>query len=165
MKMLLSLLASLTLANTAFASPLQTITATDLVGTWILVDSLNPNSTGPDEPYCNGVHGKIIYTADGYVSVSLNCGPRLKASEPADISGRKFFYSGKFSLEGSQVTHHLDNASDVNLIGTDTVREASLDGPLLTLKGVNQGRTFTAVWRKVQPTDTNTEDHSCDLCP
>jgi hypothetical protein len=122
----------------------------DFVGVWKLVKSENPMPDGSLVTYCNGVHGYIIYTAEGYVSVSLNCGPKVSDNEPADISGRKFFYTGTFTLEGNVVTHHLENASDVQLIGTDSVRTAGLIGSVLVLTGVNQGQTFSAYWQKVK---------------
>lgn len=120
-----------------------------MVGTWILEKSDNPLPDGRIVSYCTGVHGMIIYTKEGYVSVALNCGPRGDSEEPADISGRKFFYAGKYSFDGKEVTHTMMNASQPELIGKSFVREVSINGALLTLTGENQGQEFSAQWRKV----------------
>lgn len=126
------------------------LSAQDMVGVWKLTKSDNPMPDGTMVPYCNGVNGYIIYTSEGYVSVALNCGPKVNTSEPADISGRKFFYTGTYTVVGSVVTHHLENASDVHLIGTDSKRTVSFNGNQIVLTGVNQGQTFSAYWEKVK---------------
>lgn len=139
------------LVVTAMVGSLQGFGAgRSVVGTWILEKSDNPLPDGTVVPYCTGVHGMIIYTAEGYVSVSLNCGPKGEAAEPADISGRKFFYAGTYQFDGAQVTHNLLNASQENLIGSSFTRDVTIDGASLVLSGENQGQVFSAHWKKVQ---------------
>jgi len=123
-----------------------------VVGTWILEKSDNPLPDGTVVPYCTGVHGMIIYTDEGYMSVALNCGPKEgDGEEPADISGRKFLYAGTYEYDGTQVTHHLLNASQPELIGKSFVRDVSNDGSTLVLSGENQGQVFSATWKRVKP--------------
>jgi hypothetical protein len=123
---------------------------TALVGTWILERSDNPLPDGSVVPYCTGVHGAIIYTREGYVSVALNCGPSQGHPEPADVSGRKFFYMGKYTFDGANVTHTLLNASQPELIGTAVTRSVRIDGSELILTGENQGQLFSATWRRAE---------------
>jgi hypothetical protein len=140
----------------ALLSTAPSLAATSpLTGTWILEKSDNPMPDGSLVPYCTGVHGLIIYTADGYVSVGLNCAAQGHGSEPADISGRKFFYAGTYQFDGKQVTHHLLNASQPELIGEDIARDVQLEGDELILTGVNQGQSFSAYWRRVNSCATN----------
>src|SRR5689334_1488528 len=87
--------AALLMTSTAFAA------SSPLVGTWALEKSENPMPDGSVVSYCTGVHGFIIYTEEGYVSVALNCAPQGNGSEPADISGRKFFYTGTYQYDGN----------------------------------------------------------------
>ncbi len=124
--------------------------ANSLVGTWILEKSDNPLPDGTVVPYCTGVHGLIIYTADGHVAVALNCGPKeTETAEPADISGRKFLCAGTYEFNGMQVTHHLTNASQPELIGKSFVRRVGINDQTLVLSGENQGQVFSATWRRV----------------
>lgn len=123
--------------------------APELVGTWILEKSENPMPDGSVVSYCTGVHGSITYTDEGRVSVSLNCAPEGKGSEPADISGRRFFYSGPYKYDGKFVTHTMQNASQAELIGQSFSREVTIDGDLLVLTGDNQGQKFSAYWRRL----------------
>lgn len=120
-----------------------------LVGTWILEKSENPMPDGSIVSYCTGVHGMIIYTEEGYVSVALNCAAVGNGPEPADISGRKFFYAGTYQYDGKVATHQMMNASQPELIGESFTREVTIQGTELILTGVNQGQKFSAYWRRV----------------
>lgn len=120
-----------------------------LVGTWILEKSENPMPDGSIVSYCTGVHGMIIYTEAGYVSVALNCAAVGNGPEPADISGRKFFYAGTYQFDGKVATHQMMNASQPELIGESFSREVTIQGAELILTGVNQGQKFSAYWRRV----------------
>jgi hypothetical protein len=121
-----------------------------LAGVWILEKSENPMPNGAMVSYCTGVHGMIIYTSEGYVSVALNCAEKGNGEEPADVSGRKFFYAGKFAFDGSKVTYNIQNASDFDLIGTSIKRTVSISGNELILSGENHGQSFSAYWKKVE---------------
>ncbi len=124
-----------------------------LVGTWILEKSENPMPDGTIVSYCTGVQGMIIYTQEGYVSVALNCDPVGHGKEPADISGRKFFYAGTYEFDGKNVVHTMLNTSQPELIGNGFSREVTIKDTLLVLTGVNQGQTFSAYWRRVSSTE------------
>ena len=142
MKLLLSL-ALLITSTTGFGA------TSPLVGTWILEKSENPMPDGSVVSYCTGVHGLIIYTEEGYVSVALNCDPQGKGHEPADVSGRKFFYAGTYQFDGKRATHQMLNASQPELIGESFSRDVTIQGSELILTGMNQGQAFSAYWRRV----------------
>ena len=136
-------LLGLLLATPGFAA------TSPLVGTWVLEHSEDTLPDGSLVPYCTGVHGFVIYTEEGYVSVALNCAPQGQGTEPADISGRKFFYTGTYQFDGKTATHMLLNASQPELIGESVTRTVTIRGTELILAGVNQGQTFSAYWRRV----------------
>ena len=121
-----------------------------LVGTWILEKSENPMPDGSVVSYCTGVHGMIIYTPEGYVSVALNCAEEGTGSEPADVSGSKFFYAGTYDFDGKSVTHKMLNSSQPELIGSGFARKVTIKGDHLILAGVNQGQEFAAYWVRVK---------------
>jgi len=141
----LVLMAAMATSSLGLAKPAS------LVGTWILEKSDNPLPDGRVVSYCTGVHGMIIYTAEGYVSVALNCDAEGDGEEPADISGRKFFYSGTYKYDGKHVTHTMLNASQPELIGNSFKRDVKINGRQLILSGENQGQVFSAQWKKVVP--------------
>src|SRR4051812_10146091 len=126
-----------------------------LVGTWVLEKSEDPMPDGSTVPYCTGEHGYIIYTAEGYVSVALNCDPTGHGHEPADISGRRFFYAGTYEFDGTRAKHKMLNASQPELIGEVFTRDVTIQGSLLILTGVNQGQHFPASWRRVDKSPLN----------
>lgn len=121
-----------------------------LTGVWELVGSENevPGSS-VKIPFCTDYHGLILYTPAGYNAVAINCGEKKDPTvvEPADQFGRKFFYSGKYQVNGKVVTQIPDNASELFLIGSPAVRVMDITGDLLTLDGTN-GSKFKATWRK-----------------
>jgi hypothetical protein len=122
-----------------------------LVGTWELVHSENTLPDGQVVPYCTGAHGMIIYTPEGYVSVALNCAEEGQGFEPADLTGRKFFYAGTYRYDGQEVVHTLLNASEPAMIGSRPARRVTLRGDTLILSGESQGLAFTATWAKTAP--------------
>jgi len=126
--------------------------STAITGEWELVGSEN-KVEGSDRsiPFCTGFYGTILYTPGGYTAVSINCGDKINSSdiEPADEFGRNFFYAGTYQVSKHEVTHKLDNASELFLIGENVKREMKIEKDILTLRGVN-GSEFIAEWRKVR---------------
>jgi hypothetical protein len=148
MKKLLVLTA---LASIAFGSlaPAVALKPSDLVGVWMLMHSEDEMADGSKVPYCNGANGYIIYTPERFVSVALNCGPRSQPTEPADVTGRKFFYLGSYSIQGTQISHVLENASEESSIGSTALRDAHFENGNLVLTGVSHGQKFQATWEKM----------------
>jgi hypothetical protein len=138
--------------QSSFAAERESVlTKKDLIGVWILEESENYMPNGEVVPYCTGSHGMIIYTKEGIVSVALNCGEVEEGTiEPANSTGRKLSYAGRFSFDGSDVTHHIMNASEPSMIGSEFTRRVELNGQRLSLSGEIRGQRFTARWIKLR---------------
>jgi hypothetical protein len=97
----------------------------------------------------------LIYSADGYMSVSINRDNEKKSgNEAKDLFDSILFYSGTYSTDSEQcdlIRHKVTNASNPDRIGRDMIRYANLDGDLLTLKSpVEAFGQATLVWRKIK---------------
>lgn len=124
----------------------------ELLGVYELVGSENEVEGSSEKiPFCTGFYGTIVYTPGGFNAVSINCGEKKDPNvvEPADMFGRKFFYTSKYELNVDRVVHHLVNASEVTTIGTDSHRAMSMKEDVLSLAGTN-GSKFVAKWRKLK---------------
>lgn len=123
-----------------------------LIGLYELVGSEN-EVEGSDEkiPFCSGFYGSIFYTPGGFGAVSINCGAKTDPSkvEPADMFGRKFFYSGPYTKTDTLLVQNMLNASHAGSLGGEAVREMEIKNDLLILKGTN-GSKFVATWRKLK---------------
>ncbi|GAB4461537.1 MAG: lipocalin-like domain-containing protein [Elainellaceae cyanobacterium] len=139
-----------------------------LVGTWTLVairaiaadGSVDPEAYGPSPV------GRLMYTADGYMTVLFAQGDRpplsgnptspfdladVPATERAQAFSSFSAYAGTYTLAGDSVTHHVAIASIPNRVGTDLVRIVALEGDRLTLKtppGRDSLNYFELVWQK-----------------
>jgi len=120
----------------------------DLAGAWELVDFRVEFDDGrePIAPFGVNARGSLIYSTCGRMSGVLSSGERdvlsasgLEASHkaPAHEKAAAFdtylSYAGRYSVQGNQVTHHVDLALVPNIVGADQVRDAALDGDELTL--------------------------------
>lgn len=123
------------------------MTAADLVGTWELVsyydiDDADIRSEGPlgADP-----RGLLIYTAHGFVSVSMM---RTDGAPTAPFMG----YAGTWRVAGARVLHAIAVCSNPAWAGTEQVRQMSLRGDVLTLIGTAQvdGRAQRRIltWRR-----------------
>ncbi len=135
-------------------SPLQSLlaavmkTPVDLTGTWSLVSFDILDKDGRKTSWCDGMHGFLTYTKDGYMSASINCDkPSDKSS--AHAYGDRLLYAGTFNVvEGPSVVHHVKNANVDTIIGTDLKRKIEhLDKNGLTLSG-EFGGNFSIVWKR-----------------
>lgn len=149
-------------------------TATDFVGTWRLRDYSFLHEDGTVEhPWGTAVRGYLLYSAEGYMSGNLspaNDWPsrraRLKAALKAHDgagafrlarrAGRRDYiaYTGRYSVEGDTVTHHVEASLFPNWVGRPEVRYYKFEGNTLTLRTgpVRAGRdTIIAqlIWERV----------------
>ena len=105
------------------------------------------------------------YTRDGTMSVIINYSDRkllsesdrvaAPAPERAEAFATPFAYSGRYSIAGDKVTHHIEVASVQNWVNTNQIRLVKFDGDKITLTTpprVLNGRkeTFELVWQRVK---------------
>ncbi|MCC3330444.1 lipocalin-like domain-containing protein [Nocardia abscessus] len=125
--------------------------ATDLVGTWELlsyydIDEQDTTSRGPlgDSP-----RGLLIYSAHGYMSVSM------MRTDGAPGANPFMGYAGTWRRSGTEMVHAISVCSNPAWAQTEQVRQMSLNGDVLTLIGSAQvgGRTQRRVltWRRSGP--------------
>ena len=126
---------------------------TSLPGTYILDSFEIEDLEGVRTPWGVNTRGLLIYTADGYMSVSIN-----KNAEAAQAGDAEFeaifdsilFYSGTYQVDGDLIRHQVTQASNPARIGREMPRYASWVGPCVTLATPKEsfGRAIL-IWRKV----------------
>ena len=143
------LAALLTVPVAAMDLPLSGSTAqeTSIVGTWKLAaaDKLLPDGTRvPD--YGPNPHGLVIFTADGYYSLQIYRGERLKFASGDKFKGTLEEYQdaslgmsvsfGRYSLDPVKhtITFQVDRSSVPNRDDTTAVRPYELRGDELSWK-------------------------------
>jgi hypothetical protein len=129
----------------------MTATAADFVGTWRLLEYSFIHEDGAVEhPWGAAVCGYLIYSAEGYMSGNLSPArdwqsrsARLAAAFKAhDGAGalrsarrREYIaYTGRYTVEGDTITHHVETSLIPNWIGKPEVRYYRLEGDRLTLR-------------------------------
>lgn len=102
-------------------------------------------------PWGKNARGLLIYAPSGHMSVSINRDMGATGSEAEKIFDSILFYSGIYKIDGSEIRHFVQNASNPARIGKDMIRYASLDVDLLTLTSPVEafGRAIL-VWKKIK---------------
>lgn len=135
-----------------------------IVGVWRL---LSYESRKPDGitalPYGGKASGYLIYTAEGFMSVTIVgdgrstfADPDRFAGTPAEYSrGMKSYvsYAGRYTASATHVVHHIELSQFPNWSGTDEVRYFEIEGtsmrmqtPPFILGGVEQ--TAHLLWHR-----------------
>lgn len=148
--------------------------AADFVGTWRLLDYCFIHEDGTIEhPWGTAVRGYLLYSAEGYMSGNL--GPAsdwpsrrarisaaFKAHDGAGAlrvarAGRRDYiaYTGRYTVEGDTVTHHVEASLFPNWVGRPEIRYYKFEGDTLTLRTgtIRSGKhTITAqlIWQRVR---------------
>lgn len=122
-----------------------------LVGTWLLERFLIESIDGEIRDWGRNSKGQLIYTDDGFMSVSINREVENKTSiEAQNYFDSILFYSGTFTVDKDIIKHQVTNASNPTRIGKELVRYAKLDGNVLTLTSPKESfGTAILTWRKV----------------
>ena len=114
-------------------------------------------------PYGEDPLGLLLYTADGWMSVSISRAAR--AMLPGDVSFRKlpeadraaayssyFHYAGQYQVLEGDVIHYVTQSLNPNMAGTEQLRHAELDGQTLVLSGKDEvagaTRFHSLVWHR-----------------
>lgn len=148
-------------------SAIQGQSADPLIGSYRLVAASATDARGVVDttPYGAALTGALVYTAEGRVMVLLSYGDRQRLSgadriaAPADERAQAFTtffaYSGRYTVNGDRVTHHVEVASYPNWVNTDFVRIFNVLGDRLTLQTppLSVGGTMQTsdlVWERIK---------------
>lgn len=138
-----------------------------LVGTWRLASASAWTADGNTDkpPFGSSPTGILMYTAEGRMAALISYGGRkplsgadriaAPAEERAEAFATFFAYSGRYSLTGDKVVHHVEIASVENWVNTDLVRLIKLEGDRITLRTppLSVGGTIITselVWERVK---------------
>ncbi|MFE4059630.1 lipocalin-like domain-containing protein [Streptomyces sp. NPDC059096] len=131
--------------------------AGEITGVWRLasfhdVDAEGSTREGPLGPDPTGL---LFYSPEGHVSVTMMRAvePRGPGEPPAERPARSYMsYAGTWRRLGDQVVHTITVAPDPGWIGTDQVRDLTLEGDRLTLYGdalVGRPQRRVLEWHRV----------------
>ena len=156
------------------------ISKEQLCGTWEL-ESWTIGYSDRDDfsyPYGEEPQGLLLYTEDGWMSASICSAGR--AALPADRSFRAieddlkstafstyFHYAGRYHVQEGDVIHSVTQSLNPNMVGTQQLRHAELDGQTLVLSGKdavgNITRFHSLVWHKQADTIVQTAGAVIDI--
>jgi len=142
------------------------ITQADIEGAWQL-ESWTIGYSDRDEitnPFGEEPSGLLMYTGDGWMSATI-CMP-ARDSLPEDVPYMKlpdtvkasafssyFHYAGRFRIIDGDLVHSVTHSLNPNMVGTDQLRHAELDGHTLVLSGKDRvgevQRFHSLVWHKI----------------
>ena len=115
-----------------------------LAGTWRLVSASAVTEGGGrnDSPFGTNPSGVLTYTPGGRMTVLIANGGKKalsgdRISAPAEERAQAFAtflaYSGRYSLKGDKVIHHVEISSVENWVRTDLVRTVTFEAERITL--------------------------------
>jgi hypothetical protein len=138
------------------------MTKDDLVGTWQLVSATGISAAGErdETPFGANPSGFLTYTEDGRVSAVISYGGRKPLSgipspqEQAEAFKTFLAYAGRYTLDGHQVTHHVEVSSIQNFVNRDLVRTVRFESDRIVLVAppspVNgKIQTVELVWQRL----------------
>jgi hypothetical protein len=112
------------------------------------------------------VRGYLLYSAEGYMSGNLGparrkrgvierIGPDPESTDRPRRNRRYIAYTGRYTVDGNTVTHHVEASLFPLWVGRPEVREFQFDGDRLTLRTgpLKRGRhTMVAqlIWERVR---------------
>ena len=135
------------------------VSAATLLGAWNLVDwQIETLDSGHISwPFGQDAQGLLLYAPSGWMSATLSQRVRtpLSASSVrqsdsasrAQIAGEYLAYSGRWSLEGNQVTHVVSLSLNPVLLGTRQQRDISFSGVDLVLSATETAGGLSRVHR------------------
>src|SRR6185437_5894885 len=137
-----------------------------LLGTWRLVSFEIENPEGEvSRPFGENAAGYLMYSADGYMAVSIMPLDRpnflsstLDAGKPEEKIGAFDTYTsycGTYEIRGDTVVHHIELCLFPNWSGADQHRQFELSGDRLTLRArlkMAEGESVgVAIWNRISP--------------
>jgi hypothetical protein len=121
------------------------------VGTYKLESFEIEETSGLKRSWGKDVHGLLIYTTDGYMSVNINKALEDKSeNESKNIFDSILCYSGTYTVEGDVITHRVTEASNPQRIGKELIRYAKTEGFRVTLSSPKESfGTAYLVWQRI----------------
>lgn len=120
-------------------------------GTYKLESFEIEENSGHRRPWGKDVHGLLIYTADGYMSVSINKAVETKSdNDSKNIFDSILFYSGTYQADAGTITHQVTQASNPQRIGKTLLRYASVEGDKVTLSSPKESFGIAHLtWKRI----------------
>lgn len=114
-----------------------------IVGSWSLVNHGKFNEEGVYTPTADQIVGKLIYANDGAMSVLIvKCGDAKALSD-------LIVYSGRYSIDGDTINHHIEIAPRAARRNTTEIRFAELKNDILILRTPKLADGFSEIqWRR-----------------
>lgn len=121
------------------------------IGTYKLESFEIEENSGHRRPWGKDVHGLLIYTADGYMSVSINKAVETKSdNDSKNIFDSILFYSGTYQVDDDMITHQVTQASNPQRIGKTLLRYASVEGDKVTLSSPKESFGIAHLaWKRI----------------
>ncbi len=135
----------------------MSVSQNDLIGVWTLEGTFIEDEAGNRTPALGeNPQGRIMYTADGYMSAMTGRGDRHLPAEGASEADKAaafdsfMTYAGRWSLRDNVVIHHIEYATDPNWVGTTRERTIDHQGDRMVFSGISGDGTSRAIiiWRR-----------------
>ncbi|MCH2320208.1 MAG: lipocalin-like domain-containing protein [SAR202 cluster bacterium] len=139
-----------------------------IVGAWKLISYEGHTDDEIFYPLGKDAFGYIMYTQDGYMSVTM-CSLNRDSFSSEDLTGGTsaeklqaastyISYCGRYQLLGDRVIHKIEAALFPNRVGTEQVRYTEFEGDILTLSTdpmlmADKMRSGKIVWERVSLTN------------
>jgi hypothetical protein len=120
-----------------------------LEGAWELVRFEMIDQEGLRTFWGEKASGLLIYTPDGYMSVSINSQAIFGSEDAQEVLDGILFYSGRYRVQGREIRHQVLHASDPRRIGSEMVREVSFNDGLMTLTARGDFGVAELCWRRI----------------
>jgi len=113
-----------------------------LIGTWRLISATREDLASGERVEQLGANpsGYLVYAADGRMSAIIARGDRVKPAgavatpeEAAALMRSMVSYAGRYTIDGAEITHHVDISWNESWTGTRQTRIFRLEGEHLHL--------------------------------
>jgi hypothetical protein len=120
-----------------------------LCGVWKLVSFEIKNHLGQNREWGQEAHGTLIYTADNYVSVSINSKIDSKDESLEALFNSVLFYAGTYTVKDQNtVVHYVSQATDPQRIGKEMIREFKIENDELRIISKGDFGVATICWKR-----------------
>lgn len=121
------------------------------VGAWKLASFTLTSPQQEPKSWRSHSHGLLIYTANKYMSVSINSEVTSRpTSQEKEILDSVLFYSGTYEVSEQSIIHKVTNATDPARIGQNLIRTFHLENNILTLTANGPYGTAELKWEKIK---------------